>query len=156
MLGPQSQMDQKEHFQQASVIISVVVSHSQFCRITSNLTVFVWVVQIHVWVRPQFTGWCFSLLLIEQTHWGHNLNPPLPVMLSIMLYTAHTLKSFIGVNPNHLHYEASAVMIPIIQMDRVLGTENTGVKKTYRIPTLIIIERGYTKEAKDYIILDDI
>lgn len=41
-------------------------------------------------------------------------------------------------------------------LDRVLGTENTGVKKTYRIPTLIIIERGYTKEAKDYIILDDI
>lgn len=116
MLGPQSQMDQKEHFQQASVIISVVVSHSQFCRITSNLTVFVWVVQIHVWVRPQFTGWCFSLLLIEQTQWGHNLNPPLPVMLSLMLYTAHTLKSFIWVNPNHLHYEASAVMIPIIQM----------------------------------------
>lgn len=45
MLGPQSQMDQKEHFQQASVIISVVVSHSQFCRITSNFTVFVWVVR---------------------------------------------------------------------------------------------------------------
>ena len=93
MLGPQSQMDQKEHFQQASVIISVVVSHSQFCRITSNLTVLVWVVQIHIWVHPQFTGWYFSLLLIEQTQWGHKLNPPPPVMLLIMLYTAHTLRA---------------------------------------------------------------
>ena len=39
-------------------------------------------------------------------------------------------------------------------LDRVLGTENTGVSKTYHILMLIIIKWGYTKEANEYIILD--